>query len=85
MNHVQLKLLSGSFPMLVAALVWLYLGIGQVQPYIFLKMALAGHPTLFVARTREHFWKKPYPAPVMIWSALLTKLAGPCRPPADSA
>ncbi len=67
---------AGSFLMLILALDRLHLGIDQVQTFIFLKMAVAGHLTLFVARTREHFWKKPYPAPVMVWSALLTKLAG---------
>jgi H+-transporting ATPase len=67
---------AGSFLMLYIALDLLHLSIPQVQTYIFLKMAVAGHLTLFVARGKDHFWKRPYPAPVMVWSAVITKLAG---------
>lgn len=66
----------GSFLMLYLALDWLHLTISQVQTYIFLKMAVAGHLTLFVARSKEFYLKKPYPAPIMIWSAIGTKLLG---------
>ena len=38
-------------------------------------MAVAGHLVLFAARAKEHMWKRPWPAPVMIWSAVITKLA----------
>jgi len=62
--------------MLYLAVDWLQLTIAQVQTYIFLKMAVAGHLTLFVSRRKGFFLKKPYPAPVMIWSALGTKLVG---------
>ncbi|MBU6438745.1 MAG: plasma-membrane proton-efflux P-type ATPase [Betaproteobacteria bacterium] len=65
----------GSFLMLYLALAWLRLPIPQVQTYIFLKMAVAGHLTLFVSRTRGAYWRRPYPAPLMLWSALLTKVA----------
>jgi H+-transporting ATPase len=67
---------AGSFLMLYIALDVLHLTIPQVQTYIFLKMAVSGHLTLFVARSKKIFLKKPYPAPVMIWSALITKLIG---------
>jgi len=67
---------AGSFLMLYIALNLLHLSIPQVQTYIFLKMAVAGHLTLFVARSKGFFLRKPYPAPVMIWSALITKLVG---------
>jgi H+-transporting ATPase len=67
---------AGSFLMLYIALDLLHLSIPQVQTYIFLKMAVSGHLTLFVARSKYAFYKKPYPAPVMIWSALITKLIG---------
>ena len=66
---------AGSFLMLWLALDWLHLPIAKVQTYIFLKMAIAGHLTLFVSRSRGAYWRRPYPAPVMIWSALLTKVA----------
>jgi H+-transporting ATPase len=66
----------GSFLMLYLALNWLHLSIPQIQTYIFLKMAVAGHLTLFVARNKGFFLKKPYPAPVMIWSGIVTKVLG---------
>ncbi len=67
--------LLGSFGMLLLAIDWLHLSIAQVQTYVFLKMAVAGHLVLFVARTRGHFWKRPWPAPIMVWSAIITKAA----------
>jgi H+-transporting ATPase len=68
--------MGGSFMMLYIAMDLLHLTIPQVQTYIFLKMAVSGHLTLFIARSKGSFLKKPYPAPVMIWSALITKLIG---------
>ncbi len=65
----------GSFGMLLLAMDWLQLDVSQIQTYVFLKMAVAGHLVLFVARSKEHFWKRPWPAPVMLWSAVITKLA----------
>ncbi len=65
----------GSFGMLLIAMDWLHLGVDQIQTYVFLKMAVAGHLVLFVARSKGHFWKRPWPAPIMVWSAVITKLA----------
>jgi H+-transporting ATPase len=65
----------GSFLMLYLAVDWLHLDIAKVQTYIFLKMSVAGHLTLFVARSRGWYIRRPYPAPVMIWAAVTTKLA----------
>jgi len=65
----------GSFGMLLIAMDWLKLDIAQIQTYVFLKMAVAGHLVLFVARSKDYFWRQPWPAPIMIWSALITKLA----------
>jgi H+-transporting ATPase len=39
-------------------------------------LTVAGHLTLFMSRSKGFFLKKSYPAPVMIWSAVGTKLAG---------
>jgi H+-transporting ATPase len=46
-----------------------------VQSFIFLKLAVAGHLTIFVTRTENRFWQKPYPSPLLFWAALLTKIA----------
>jgi H+-transporting ATPase len=65
---------AGSFLMLIIAKNWLHLDVHQIQTFIFLKMAVAGHLTLFVTRTSGRFWKKPYPAPILLWLAIITKL-----------
>ena len=64
----------GSFIMLIIAKNVLKLEIGQIQTFIFLKMAVAGHLTLFVTRTPRMFLRKPHPSPVLFWSAIVTKL-----------
>jgi H+-transporting ATPase len=63
-----------TFGLLVMAKKWLKLDQAQLQTLIFLKLAIAGHLTLFVARTSGPFYKPPYPAPAMLWSAIGTKL-----------
>jgi H+-transporting ATPase len=45
-----------------------------VRSFIFLKLAVAGHLTIFVTRTEGHFWRKPYPSPLLFWAALSTKI-----------
>ncbi|MGD0217235.1 MAG: HAD-IC family P-type ATPase, partial [Desulfobaccales bacterium] len=64
----------GSFLMLIIAKNWLKLDIPQIQTFVFLKMAVAGHFTLFVTRTPRMFLRKPHPAPILFWSAVITKL-----------
>ena len=66
---------AGSFLMLFAAVELLHLSTPQVQSFVFLKMAVAGHLTLFISRSKGFFLKRPFPAPVMIWSAVGTKVA----------
>jgi H+-transporting ATPase len=65
---------AGSFLMLIIAKNWLKLDIPHIQTFIFLKMAVAGHLTLFVTRTPRMFLRKPHPAPILFWSAVVTKL-----------
>jgi H+-transporting ATPase len=65
---------AGSFLMLIVAKDWLKLDIKEIQTFIFLKMAVAGHLTLFVTRTSKQFLKKPRPAPILFWSAVVTKV-----------
>jgi H+-transporting ATPase len=48
-----------------------------IQTLIFLKLDVAGHSTLYVARTGErHFWHKPWPAPILMWSTIATMIVG---------
>jgi H+-transporting ATPase len=44
-----------------------------IQPFIFLKLAVAGHLTIFLTRTRGHFWTLK-PGSALLWSAGGTKL-----------
>ena len=63
-----------TFGILIIAKKYLHLDLAQIQTFIFLKLAVAGHLTLFVTRTKGPFYKKPYPAPVLLWSAVATKI-----------
>lgn len=65
---------AGSFLMLIIAKNWLHLDIAHIQTFVFLKMAVAGHLTLFVTRTSRMFLRKPYPAPILLWSTIVTKI-----------
>ncbi len=62
-----------TFGMLLIAKLWLKLDDSQIDTLIFLKLAIAGHLTLFVARARGPFLARPYPAPAVLWSAIGTK------------
>jgi len=50
-----------------------HLSRGLLQTFMFLKLAVAGHLTIFVTRTRGPFWSIR-PAPVLLWAAILTKV-----------
>jgi H+-transporting ATPase len=50
-----------------------HLSNGVLQSFIFLKLAIAGHLTIFVARTREHFWSNK-PSKTLVLSAIGTKI-----------
>ena len=51
----------------------LHLSRGAVQSFIFLKLAVAGHLTIFLTRTRGPFWSYK-PSGVLFWSAVITKV-----------
>jgi H+-transporting ATPase len=59
-------------------LVEMKLPSGVVQSLIFLKLVVAGHATIFLTRTDDWFWKRPFPsAPLLhgsFWSAALATL-----------
>ena len=64
-----------SFGIFYIAERYLRLPPAMVQSFVFLKLAVAGHLTIFVTRTEKRFWQRPFPAPILFWSALLTKVA----------
>ena len=45
-----------------------------LKTFMFLKLAVAGHLTVFVTRVRRHFWSVK-PGRLLFWSAVGTKIA----------
>ena len=62
-----------TFLILVIALHWLRLSHAQIQSFIYLKLAVAGHLTLLVARTRRPFWTRPFPARILLIAIIATQ------------
>jgi H+-transporting ATPase len=47
-----------------------------IRTLMFLKLTVAGHMTIYLARTGpHHFWRRPLPAGLLFWTAELTQLA----------
>lgn len=62
-----------TFLLLIIVKVWMVLPIDVIQTIIFLKLSVAGHLTLFVARTRRPMWTRPFPAPILLGAILGTQ------------
>jgi len=62
-----------TFLMLALARAYLPLDATQLQTLIYLKLAVAGHLTLFVTRTRGPLWSRPFPAPALLAAILATQ------------
>jgi len=62
-----------SFGIFYIGEVVLHLPKDAVQTFIFLKLAVAGHLTIFITRTRGPFWSIR-PSAAMFWSAVITKV-----------
>ncbi|MGA7802727.1 MAG: plasma-membrane proton-efflux P-type ATPase [Gammaproteobacteria bacterium] len=62
-----------TFLLLVIAHAWPGLTAQQVQTVVFLKLSIAGHLTLFVARTRRPMLTRPFPAPLLLGAILGTQ------------
>jgi H+-transporting ATPase len=64
-----------SFGLFVIGIEVFHLSVGVLQAMIFLKMIVAGHLTLYLARTgTRHFWSHPFPSGIMFWATELTKI-----------
>lgn len=64
-----------TFLLLIIAKNHFHVGLQELQTIIFLKLAVAGHLTLFVARTRNSFLTRPYPAPLLLFAIISTQIA----------
>lgn len=51
----------------------LHLNRTTLQSFVFLKLAVAGHLTIFLSRTRGPFWSIK-PSGGLLWSAIITKI-----------
>ena len=51
-----------------------------IQSLIFVKLVVAGHTTIFVTRSRDWMWKRPWPSGILLhasfWSAVFGTLIG---------
>jgi len=63
-----------TFGLLLIAKEWFGISNEQVQSIIFLKLCVAGHLTLLVARTKKPFLSKPYPAPILLLALFFTQI-----------
>ena len=62
-----------SFSLFYIGEVVLHLPLKIIQPFMFLKLAVAGHLTIFLTRTRGHSWPIK-PGSALLWSAVATKV-----------
>jgi H+-transporting ATPase len=63
-----------TFGLLLIARLLLGLGGAELQSFVYLKLAVAGHLTLLVVRTRGPFLSRPHPAPVLLTAILGTQI-----------
>ncbi len=61
-----------TFGLLVLAREWLHLDVAEIETLIFLKLAVAGHLTIFIARSRGSMFKRPWPALRLVWALVVT-------------
>ena len=65
-----------SFILLWIAREYFHLDAATIQTLIFLKLAVAGHMTIYLARTgQQHFWERPYPSLALFGTAEITQVA----------
>jgi H+-transporting ATPase len=63
-----------TFGLLTIAKLVFKLDEAHIQSLVYLKLAVAGHLTLFVARTKRPFLTSPYPAPILLGAILGTQV-----------
>ena len=64
-----------SFSLLVLGKEVLGLDAGTLQSFIFLKLMVSGHMTIYLARSgRKPFWERPFPAARLFWTTEATQL-----------
>jgi H+-transporting ATPase len=64
-----------SFGIFYIAKEYMHVPENVVQSFIFLKLVVAGHSTIYVTRTERHFWQRPFPAPALFFATTTTEIA----------
>lgn len=55
----------------------LHLDRPTIQTLMFMKLAVAGHITIYLTRTGEHhFWSRPFPSSALFWATEITQFVG---------
>ncbi|ACX72731.1 plasma-membrane proton-efflux P-type ATPase [Methanocaldococcus vulcanius M7] len=67
---------AGSFIVFYIADKVLHLSLSQLQTFVFLKLILAGHVTIFITRIKDWMWKPPYPHKLLFWGIMGTNIIG---------
>ncbi|WP_423792984.1 plasma-membrane proton-efflux P-type ATPase [Methanocaldococcus indicus] len=65
-----------SFIIFYMAFRFLHLTIPELQSFVFLKLIIEGHSTIFVTRIKDRLWKKPYPNSLLFWGIMGTNIIG---------
>jgi len=47
-----------------------------IRTFLFLKLIVAGHSTIYVTRAQGWFWQKPYPSPLLLGATFGTEILG---------
>jgi H+-transporting ATPase len=63
-----------SFSLVALAVGPLGVSHAEVQTLMYLKLSVAGHLTLFVARTRGRMWSEPHPARILLIAVIGTQI-----------
>jgi H+-transporting ATPase len=48
----------------------------EIRTFLFLKLIVAGHSTLYITRARGWCWQRPWPAPVLLVATFATEIVG---------
>ncbi|MEZ4307489.1 MAG: plasma-membrane proton-efflux P-type ATPase [Polyangiaceae bacterium] len=66
----------GSFTLFWFVRDWLHLHEDHIRTLIFLKLLVAGHLTIYVARNDGPLWQRPFPAAKLLTATFFTMLIG---------
>ena len=48
----------------------------MIQSFLFLKLIVAGHSTLYITRVEGWFWQRPFPSPLLFFATFGTEILG---------